>query len=113
MRIGNPTPWIDVAEEVQRVLVRLGEQLFDERLLAPPYDERTFHTDEELVSLDAGPARLCALMTLAAYANELGHPRAGVWIDLARAGMCAVPPTVFSPHLRTLWARLDALHASP
>jgi hypothetical protein len=98
--------------EARRVLVRLGEELFDQGLLAPPYDERTFDLeDEPLSQSDAGPSRLLALMTLAAYARATRDPRADEWIEAARGGIHAVPPTVFSPALRELWSDIGELPA--
>jgi hypothetical protein len=52
-----------------------------------------------------------ALMTLAAHANGLEHPRAGEWITAARAGIPAVPPSVFSTNIRTLWSSIEELPA--
>jgi hypothetical protein len=105
-RIGFPSPWIEAAPEARRVVVRLGEGLFDEGLLDPPYDERTFDTGEPISHNDAGPARLIALMTLAAHAEALGHPRAATWIEAARTGIPKAPQTVFSDSLRTLWSHV-------
>lgn len=106
MRIGSPQPWIDAAPGAQQVLVWLGSQLYDAGLLAPPYDERTFDTGEPVTDTDAGPARLVALITLAAYATAIGHPRAPEWTTAARAGIPTVPQTVFSPNVRALWSRI-------
>jgi hypothetical protein len=110
-RIAFPLPWVDEGREPQRVVIRLAERLFDLGLLGPPYDERTFNTGEPLSHSDAGPARLIALMTLAGYARALGHPRAVEWIELARVGIPAVPPTVFPESLRTLWSAIDEIPA--
>lgn len=104
MRIGHPEPWIDAAPGAQEVIVWLGKRLFDDGLLGPPYDERTFDTGEPITYSDAGPARLVALITLAAYANAIGHPRASEWIEAARAGIPAAPEAVFFPNLRALWS---------
>lgn len=116
-RLAYPFPWIEVGPEAQRLFVRLGEELFDAGLLTPPYDERTFSGDDEPVrSSDAGPARLLALMTLAASASAVGHRRAPEWIEAARAGVDAVPPTVFSESMREMWsgiAELPAVDDSP
>lgn len=116
-RLAHPFPWIEVGPDAQRLFARLGEELFDTGLLAPPYDERTFGTGEEPVgSVDAGPARLLALMTLAASAKAVGHRRAPEWIEAARVGIDAVPPTVFSGSMRELWsgiAELPAVDDSP
>ena len=109
MRIGNPQPFVDNGPEAERVVVRLGEQLFDDGLLNPPYDEYSFSTDEPLRPLDAGPARLIGLMRLATSARALMHPRAAEWIEAARAGIPAVPPTVFSENLRELWSKIEDL----
>jgi len=106
MRLGFPVPWIDAAPGARQVLVRLGSQLYDAGLLAPLYDERTFDTGEPISASDAGPARLVALMTLAAHASAIGHPRAPEWAQAASAGIPAVPQTVFSPNLRTLWSQI-------
>jgi hypothetical protein len=103
-RIAFPSPWIEAGPEAQRVFVRLGEQLFDEGCLDPPYDERTFDTGELISQSDAGPARLIALMTLAVHARALGHPRATTWIEAASSGVPTVPQTVFSEDLRALWS---------
>jgi hypothetical protein len=116
-RLAYPFPWIEVGPEAQRLFVRLGEELFDAGLLAPPYDKRTFGTGgEPLRSGDAGPARLLALMTLAASASAVDHRRTPEWIEAARAGISAVPPTVFSPSMREMWsgiAELPAVDDSP
>jgi hypothetical protein len=98
--------------EARRVLVSLGEELFDKGLLAPPHDERTFDIEGEPISPnDAGPSRLLALMTLAAYARVLRDPRADEWVEAARRGIPSVPPTVFSPSLRELWSDIAELPA--
>lgn len=116
-RLAHPFPWIEVGPDAQRLFVRLGEELFDAGLLAPPYDERTYRTDDEPVgSIDAGPARLLALMTLAASASAVDHRRAPEWIEAASAGVGAVPPTVFSESMREMWsgiAELPAVDDSP
>ena len=59
--------------------------------------------------MDAGPQRLIALMTLAGNANAVGHPRSTEWVAAAREGVSAVPPAVFGPQLRELWAGLGGL----
>ncbi len=110
-RIASSGPWSAVGPEAQRVVLRLGEQLWEEGLLGPPYDEVSFHTDEELTNGDAGPARLVALMTIAAHAKALGHPRAEEWIEAARPGISMMPPKVFSKELRDLWSGIEALPA--
>lgn len=104
-RIAFPWPWIDAAPEARRVFVRLGEQLLDEGGLDPPYDERTFDTGEPISHNDAGPARLIALMMLAAHAKALDHPRATTWIELASSAISTVPQTIFSDNLRALWSQ--------
>lgn len=111
MRISFPQPWIDAGPEARRVIVRLGEQLYDEGLLGSPYDERTFDTGEPLSHRDEGPKRLIALMTMAGYANALRDPRAAEWIEAARKGIPAVPPTVFLDGLRELWSEIEELPA--
>jgi hypothetical protein len=108
-RIGSSWLWANVGPEAQRVVVRLGEELFDGGLLEPPYDEETFHTGEGLSRSDAGPSRLIALMTLTGYAKSLGHPRADEWLEGARRGMPTVPASVLSPSLRDLWAGIEEL----
>lgn len=110
-RIAFPIPWADEGPEAQRVVVGLGEQLFDEGLLGPPYDERTFDTGEPISHGDAGPARLIALMSLAGYARTLDNPRAAEWIEAARMGISVVPPKVFSENLRQLWSKIEDLPA--
>lgn len=105
-RLAFPMPWVETGPEARRVIVRLGEELFDEDLLGPPYDERTFHTGEPLSNNDAGPARLIALMTLAINAHALNHSRTSDWIAAATAGMPSVPPSVFPENLRTQWSRI-------
>ena len=104
--------WSDVGPEARGVVVRLGEQLADEGLLDPPYDEETFKTEEGLSHNDAGPARLIALMTLAALAKSQAQPRAAEWIGDARRGIPSVPPSIFFPSLRDLWAEIEALPQS-
>ncbi|HTU79667.1 MAG TPA: hypothetical protein VMF09_12990 [Solirubrobacteraceae bacterium] len=108
-RIALPLPWADEGPEAQRVIVRLGEQLFDAGLLGPPYDERTYKTDEPLTNGDTGPQRLLALMTLAGHAKILGNPRADEWISAARIGIPAVPPSIFSEAMRSLWSSVEEL----
>lgn len=109
MRIAHPEPWVDMGEEARRLVVRLGERLYDDGLLGPPFDERSFDTGEPLTATHAGPARLVALMNLAAHAKALVHPRAAEWVEAAQAGIPAVPPTVFSPALRERWAAIAPL----
>jgi hypothetical protein len=108
-QIGVSNLWSDVSPEARGVVVRLGEKLADEGLLDPPYDEVSFETGEGLSRVDAGPARLIALMTLAGLARAHGHPRADEWIGAARRGIPSVPPRVFPPSLRDLWADIEAL----
>jgi hypothetical protein len=108
MRIGSPSPWGEVPES-HRVFVSLGEQLFDAGMLGAPYDERSYTADEPLRALDAGPARLLAAMTLAAYAHELRDPRAEEFLAAARPHLDLVPAEVFSPYLRELWADIAPL----
>ena len=108
---GGHTWWsADRQPESRRTVVRLCEQLYDDGLLGPPYDERTF-TDDPLGCHDAGPKRLLVLMTLAAFAHALRDPRASEWIEAARQGIPAVPPAVFPEKLRDLWAGIQALPA--
>jgi hypothetical protein len=109
--ISSSLLWIEESPEARRIVVRLGAQLFDEGLLRPPYDERSLKIDEPIAEGEAGPQRLMALMTLAAHANGLEHPRAGEWITAARAGIPAVPPSVFSTNIRTLWSSIEELPA--
>jgi hypothetical protein len=106
--IGSPSPWGDVPES-HRIIVRLGEQLFDAGLLEPPFDERSFDTGEPLRALDAGPARLLAVMALAGYARELRDPRAQEFIDVALAHLKDVPGAVFSQRLREFWSGVAPL----
>jgi hypothetical protein len=111
-RLSFPHPWIDSGPEARRVFVRLGEELFDAGLLGPPYDERTFDLGEEpITNRDAGPARLLALMTLAAHAKGLGNPRWQEWAEAARAGVPLLPPKVFPENLRDLWSGIEDLPA--
>jgi hypothetical protein len=116
-RLAFPYPWIEAGPEAQRLFVRLGEELFDAGLLAPPYNERTFEIDDEPIgSHDAGPARLLALMTLATSAKATDHGRAPEWIEGASAGIGSVPPSVFSQSMREMWseiAELPAVDESP
>jgi len=107
-RIGFPHPWGEVPES-HPVFVRLGEQLFDAGMLAPPYDERSFQNGEPLGSHDAGPRRLLALMTLAAYAQALRDPRAQELIDAVFPHLAEVPAAVFPQALRELWAEIAPL----
>jgi len=106
--IGSPRPWGDVPES-RRVLVRLGEEFFDAGLLKPPYDERTYETNESLRALDAGPARLLAVMTLAGFARDLRDPRAQEFIDAARPHLNSIPAEIFTQELRDLWADIAPL----
>jgi hypothetical protein len=108
-RIAFPLPWVEEGAQAQRVIVRLGEQIADEGLLGPPYDERTYDTGEPLTHGDAGPQRLLALMTLAGYAKSLGSPRADAWITAARTGIPVVPPSIFSENMRSLWSGIEEL----
>lgn len=107
MRIGHPAPWVDAAPAAPSVIVWLGGRLYDDGLLGPPYDERTFDTGEPINGSDAGPARLIALVSLAVYAKATGHQRAAEWIEAARAGVPAVPQTVLPAKLRELWSDID------
>jgi hypothetical protein len=100
MRVGHPQPWDATSPEARRVILERGEQLFDAGLLGPPYDERSFDPAEPLSSLDAGPARLCALVVMSLFASELGHPRGPEWTAAARAGLGSVPPTALPPQLQ-------------
>jgi hypothetical protein len=106
--VGSPKPWGDVPES-HRVIFRLGEQLFDAGLLEPPFDERSYDTGEPLRALDAGPARLLAVMTLAGYAMELRDPRAREFADVARPHLKVIPADVFSESLRELWSDIAPL----
>jgi hypothetical protein len=108
MRIGSPDPWGDVLES-HRLFISLGEQLFDAGMLGPPYDERSYTTGEPLRALDAGPARLLALMTLAGYARELRDPRADEFIAAAMPHLDAVPAEIFSPNRHEAWADIAPL----
>jgi hypothetical protein len=111
MMAGGDVWWrADKQPQSRRVVVRLGEQLYDAGLLGPPYDERTF-TDDPLSRHDAGPTRLLALMTLAAFAHALRDPRAREWIDASREGIRTVPPAVFPDKLRELWEDIGELPA--
>ncbi|MDQ3742093.1 MAG: hypothetical protein M3389_14225 [Actinomycetota bacterium] len=98
----------DAQPDSKRVVVRLAEQLYDVGELGPPYDERTY-LDDPLSRHDAGPKRLLALMTLAAFAHAVGHPRAAEWIESARGGIPIVPASVFPKKLRELWAGIQPL----
>ena len=106
--IGMPTIWGEVPE-ARRVLLRLGEQLFDAGLLRPPYDERSWGSDEPLRAMDVGPARLLAVMTLAGYASELRDPRAQEFASAALPHLSAVPAGVFPEALRRLWSDIAPL----
>lgn len=105
-RLAFPFPWVDAAPGAKQVLVRLGGQLYDDGLLGPPYDERTFNPGEPITSADAGPARLIALMRLSGYASAVGHPRAPEWTLAARKGFPTVPPTAIPPKLRAQWPQV-------
>jgi hypothetical protein len=109
MMAGGDIAWrAERHPEARRVYVRLGEQLYDEGLLGPPFDERS-SSDEPLSSHDAGPQRLQALMTLAAFANAGQDPRSGEWIAAAQVGIPTVPPSVFTEKVREMWAAISAL----
>ncbi len=108
---GGDTWWrADHQPESRRAVVKLCEHLYDSGLLGPPYDERTF-TDDPLSCHDAGPTRLLALMTLAAFAHALNDARASEWIEAARKGIAVVPPVVFPDKVRELWADIQELPA--
>jgi len=110
-RLAFPYPWAD-HPEARRVYVQLGEKLYDDGLLAPPYDERSLlDTNEPIHSSEQGPSRLIALMTLAAYAKAVSDPRANEWITAAQAGIPSVPAAVIPPKLRELWADIGPLPA--
>lgn len=94
--------------EAREIVVRLGAQLFDEKRLGPPYDERTF-PDDPISHHDAGPKRLLLLMTLAGFSHAAGHPRADEWIAAARAGLPAIPASVLPDAVRALWQDIGEL----
>lgn len=102
-RVAHPEPWASVHPMARRLFVRLGRELYEQGLLAPPYDERTFKTGEPITHSDAGPARLVALMRLAAFARELGDPRAAEWAEAAKAGLGDVPPSAIPAAVREQW----------
>ena len=97
---------VEAAPEAKKVIVELGAGLWAEGALAGPYDERSIldDPDERLGNGEPGPARLLALMTLSAYAHDLGHPSAAEWTAAARAGIPTVPTSIFYERIRTLWA---------
>jgi len=103
--------YVEKSPDARKVVVQLGELLWDEGALAGPYDERSSpdNPDEPLERGDAGPTRLLALLTLAAYAHELGHPRAPEWISTAKAGIPVVPPSIFFQGIRDRWEALGGL----
>ena len=103
--------YVEKSRDARKVVVRLGELLWDEDALNGPYDERVEpdDPDEPLERGDAGPTRLLALLTLAAYAHELNHPRAADWITAAKEGIPGVPPSIFFPGIRDRWAVLGGL----
>jgi hypothetical protein len=103
-RIGFPYPWLDAGPSARRLILDQGKELYAEGLLSGPYDERSFGDDEPLVGVDAGPARLIALMTCAALARELNDAQAAELADAARAGIPVVPASVLSPDLRERWS---------
>jgi hypothetical protein len=107
-RVGSPSPWGDVPES-RPVFVKLGEQLFDAGMLAPPYDERSFPSDEPLGNHDAGPLRLLAVMALAGYARALRDPRAQEFIDGALPHLGEIPAAIFHQSMRELWADIAPL----
>jgi hypothetical protein len=98
--------YAEAAPEAKKVIVELGAGLWAEGALAGPYDERSIldDPDEPLGNGEPGPARLLALMTLSAYAHDLGHPSAAAWTAAARAGIPTVPTSIFYERIRTLWA---------
>jgi len=109
-RLAHPHPWVEAGPEAERLFLRLGEQLFDAGMLAPPYDERSFDLgDEPMTGSDAGPARLLALMTLTSLASRFDHPRTGEWTEAAEAGIPLVPPSVFPADLRHKWSAIGEL----
>jgi hypothetical protein len=91
------------------MLVRVGEPLFDCGAMGPPHDQATYYTAGGLTSMDAGPMRLIALMTLAGNANLIGHFRGAEWVATARSGIGSVPPSIFGPQLRELCPALGGL----
>lgn len=112
MMAGGDIAWrAERHPEARRVYVRLAEQLYDEGVIGPPFDERS-STDEPLGPHDAGPKRLQVLMTLAAFAHVGHDPRAGEWIAAAQAGIVTVPPSVFTEKAREMWAEIEALPAA-
>jgi hypothetical protein len=116
-RLGSVTSssWrVDRHPEARRVIVKLGEQLYDEGLLNPPYDERTSETSEgPLRSAEPGPSRLIALMTLAAYAHAMADPRATEWLAAAQAGIPSLPADAFPPAVRQMWAGVGGMPVIP
>lgn len=109
-RISFCSPWSNVLESWP-VVVKLGGQLYDAGLLGPPYDERSFlDTGEPLNWVDAGPARLRAVMRLASYACRLHDPRAQEFVETALPHLHSVPASVFvAGDLRELWADIAPL----
>jgi len=106
---GGDTWWRGEKQpESRRVAVRLCAQLYDEGMLAPPYDERSFR-DEPLSQHDAGPKRLLALMTLAGYAHAIGDVRTDEWVAAAQSGLPAVASEMFPDKIREIWDGLGAL----
>ena len=108
LRVSSPWPWAD-DPDARRTILRLGEDLFDAGHLGPPYDERSFDISEPLSSLDAGPARLVAALTLAGLAHAVRDPRAPDFTEFALRGVHDVPPSVFSSRLRELWVDIAPL----
>jgi hypothetical protein len=102
-RFEVPSPWIDVSPAARRLYLKLGKGLVAEGLLAGPYDERTYDFEEGLTSMDAGPARLIALMTVAVLAAENGDPDAADLMAAVRAGIPSVPPGIVSERLWQKW----------
>lgn len=91
-------------QQAKELIVALGEGLWDEGALAPPYDERD--PSDPWHQSEPGPSRLIAVMTLAAYARDLGHPRTSEWAAAARQGLEVVPQEILPAAVHDLWAPL-------
>lgn len=84
----------DHGDAARHVWVELAADLHAEGVLRGPYDERSDFgpgvvddPQRPLSPYDPGPSRLAALVTLATYARDIGHPGADAWVAEANAAI--------------------------